>query len=128
MAVTVPRIILTTTGRLKQWARPGERWRRRRSDAAMLSDFMALEKCLLLCLSCQRKMPHGWTGRYGYRCLHAFHTDGSCDYCKTYQSCDLYHQMEGGYYQQWNQQTTLLENARQQQIAIRDRRRIKGLD
>ena len=108
--------------------KPGEWWRRRRSNAAMIQDFASLKKAILLCKSCEGKMPWRWQDRYGYRKLHDMHTEGNCDYCRTYQSCDLFHHVEEGYFRQWEEQTGILTRAREQAIAIRDKRRIKGLD
>ena len=128
MAATNPNIPLIGGGMARLWKQPWETWRRRRSDAAMISDRAARHVTIMLCAPCEAKMPHKWTERLGYRMLHNMHTEGHCDYCRTHASCNLFHHMEEGYYQQWDAQTATLEAARHQQIAIRDKRRIRGLD
>ena len=128
MAVKSPYIPLVGGNVARIWKHPWETWTRRRSDAAMISDKASQHQAILLCASCEAKLPKKWTARYGYRLLHNMHTEGHCDYCRTYASGNLYHHEDEGYCRQWVQQTAHLDAAREQQIAIRDKRRIRGLD
>lgn len=126
MAYEMP--VLINGARATLARKPGQWWRRRRSNAALIQDFAALKKCLMLCASCERKMPYKWQGRYGYRLLHNMHSEGACDYCRTYNSCNLFHHSEGGYVEQWDRQTGILQRAAAQQRAIRGGQTIRGWD
>lgn len=111
------------------WLQPlsapwGIKRRRAIADAAMVSHYAALQKPILLCLTCEAKMPRKWTERYGYRVLHDMHTEGECTYCRTYLSCNLYHHVEGDYCQEWVRHDQIRDAARQQQLLVRDRRRV----
>lgn len=101
------------------------RIRRRKSDAALIADFKALGKSLLLCATCVAKLPRGWTSRYGYRLLGNMHAVGRCDYCQSHAPCDLYHPEDGDYTRQWVQWQAVQSAAAQQAIAIRDKRRVR---
>lgn len=128
MAVSEAGAVILQGARAVPWKKPSETWSRRRSDAAMIYDRAARHVTILLCATCERKMPRTWGDRLGYRLLHHMHTQGHCDYCRTWESCNLFHHMEEGYYRQWEAQTRIVQAARDQQIAIRDKRRIRGLD
>lgn len=108
--------------------RPGQWWRRSRSNAAMIQDFMALKKCIGLCQSCESKMPWRWEGKYGYRLVHNARSEGCCDFCREHALCNLFHHVEEGYCKQWEEHAGIVSRALEQQIAIRDKRRIKGFD
>lgn len=101
------------------------RVRRRKSNAALIADFKALGKCLLLCATCEAKLPMRWTSRYGYRLLGNMHAEGRCDYCQNQGPCDLYHPEDGGYARQWVQLERITTAAKAQAIAIRDTRRVR---
>lgn len=119
-------------GRLKVARKPGERWRRRKSNAAQISDLLALHKPVLLCATCERRFPQKWGEHYGYRRLHDMHTEGQCDFqgpdCDGYAACNLYHFVEAGYYRQYEQGNAVIAAAKRQQIELRDHRRIRALD
>lgn len=128
MATANPDIITTPAGALKVWKQPWKWWRRRIADAAMLSHFIALKKTILLCASCEGKMPHKWFEHYGYRLLHNMHSQGSCTYCRKFESCNMYFYWNERYVQEWDAMERIHTHARDQQLAIRDKRRITGLD
>lgn len=101
--------------------------RRKKSNASLVSDFMSLRKALYLCATCEWRMPMFWKRKYGYWRLPGFHGDESrCDSCQDYQPGNLYLSEEGGYLQEYFRTETIHNNARDQQLTIRDGRRIKG--
>ena len=111
----------------KPYAVPVGTVRRRKSNASLISDFIALRKTLCLCKTCEWRMPLLWKRRYGYWCLPGFHTDGSrCDGCQTVGPGNLYLAEEGGYLQQYFRAERIHANAQSQRLAVHDGRRIKG--
>ena len=124
-----PSIWIKNPGVQKLWRRPVGRVRRRRSNAALVSDFLSLRKTLFLCKSCERRMPMFWKRRYGYWAIAGFHADYCrCDSCQQTDACNIYHAEGGGYLEEHFRSETIQNNARSQQIAVRDGRRIKGVD
>ena len=125
MAATSPYIPLAGGGTARLWKKPGETWRRSRSNSAFLSDFIAREKALMLCLSCLPKMPAKWMSRYGYRLLRNYHTEGHCDLCKTFTTCDMFHPEQGDYVKEWDRLGAIEASIKAQQVEIRDKRRVR---
>ena len=119
-----PLILQTTMGRLKLWAKPGERKRRTRSTGAMLADKISLKQCLLLCAACETKMGRHWGNRHGYRLLHNMHTEGNCDGCQDATTGNLWHFVSGDYVQQWDAVQAVMSAAKAQRLQITDRRRV----
>ena len=112
-------------GSLRLLAKPHERIRRRKSNAALITDFAALKKALMLCSTCVAKLPQRWMSRYGYRLLREMHTQGRCDYCQTYDTCDIFHHEQGGYVEEWDRLGLIETAIKNQQITIRDKRRVR---
>ena len=101
------------------------RLRRRKSNAALIADFKALGKSLLLCGTCVAKLPWRWASRFGYRLLGNMHSIGRCDYCQNHGPCDLYHPEDGGYARQWVQLEQITSAARAQAVQMQDKRRVR---
>src|SRR5437870_2033366 len=102
MATSSPYIPLQGGGFARLWKQPWETWRRSRSNAAFLSDYVARHKPILLCLPCQAKMPSRWQSRLGYQELRQMFCDGNCDYCKFYSACNLFHHEASDYAREHN--------------------------
>ena len=107
------------------WAKPHEQKRRRKSNAALIADFAALKKALMLCATCEAKLPQRWMSRYGYRLLRDMHTQGRCDYCQTHDTCNIFHHEQGGYVEEWDRLGVIEASIKQQKIIIRDKRRVR---
>ena len=124
MAARSPYVPLASGGHARLWKQPGEAWRRLRSNAAFVSDFLARHKPLMLCAGCEQKMPGTWMSRYGYRLLRQFHGDGHCDYCKGFASCNIFHHEAEAYCQEWDRLARIEAAIAAQRVTIRDKRRI----
>ena len=115
-------------GRLKVAKQPGEKWRRRKSNAAQMADLIALHKTIALCATCERRMPRKWGARYGYRVVHNAHTEANCDFqgpaCEGYADCNLFHYVSGDYMRQWDAVQATIRAAKEQRLQITDRRRV----
>ena len=109
---------------LRQAARrmiPMTGWiRRRRSNASMVADFLSLRKALMLCASCEARMPRRWLSLYTYRLLPSFHGVGRCDMCRVEQPGNLYLPEDDTYMTGWVKNERIVENARRQQQMLRD--------
>lgn len=102
--------------------------RRKKSNASLISDFMDLRKPLFLCKSCQWRMPVFWRRRYGYWKIAGFWAEACrCTACQQTEPCDIFHAEGGGYLEEHFRADAIQGNARDQQVAVRDGRRIKGL-
>lgn len=110
------------TGRFKAAM---ERFRRNRSNAARIQDFVTIRKALMLCKPCEHRLPSGWRKMWEYRVLPGYHCEGRCDYCQEHGALTMLVPEDGGYWQQHMSIGTISENWRQQQIAVRDRRRVR---
>src|SRR3990167_3876040 len=63
-------------------ARPLWKWHRPDGLASMVRDLIALRKTLILCKSCEHKMPRKWESRYNYALVRGFHAGGTAGvYC-----------------------------------------------
>lgn len=124
-----PHIWMKKPGVKQPWARPVGHVRRKKSNASLISDFMTLRKPLFLCKSCQWRMPVFWRRRHGYWKIAGFWAEGTrCTSCQRTEACDIFYAEGGGYLEEHFRAETIVNNARSQQIAVRDGRRIKGLD
>lgn len=122
-----PSMWIKNPGAKKPYAKPVGRVRRRKSNAALVSDFIALRKPLFLCKSCQWRMPVFWKRRYGYWSIAGLWADSCrCDSCQRTEACDIFHAEGGGYLEEHFRADAIQGNAGDQQIAVRDGRRIKG--
>jgi hypothetical protein len=124
MAASSPDIPLIGGGTARRWKLPWETWRRTRSNAAFLSDYVARQKPILLCLPCQARMPRRWQSRLGYRELRQMFCDGHCDYCKGFAACNLFHHELGDYTKEHDRLGAIEASIQQQRIDIRDTRRV----
>lgn len=96
------------------------RFRRRRSNAAMLSDYISLRKAVTLCGRCESQMPRGWLSRVVYRLLPSFHGAGACTRCQEDGPCNIYLPEEDVYMTSYAAGHRLQGRAVQQQRAVRD--------
>ena len=101
-------------------ALPFFRWRRPDGLASMVVALIALRKTLLLCPSCEQKMPRCWESRYNYALVKGFHAGGSaCDYCPQrglQGSVNMYCAVDGPYHRQ----IARIEQSRQETM-VRER-------
>lgn len=85
-------------------ALPLFKWRRPDGLASMVRDLIALRKTLVLCHSCEQKMPRRWESRYNYAFVKGFHAEGAaCDYCRVQTSANMYCAVDGPYHQEMEQ-------------------------
>jgi hypothetical protein len=101
------------------------RFKRRRSNAAMVSDYLALRKAVLLCASCAWRMPYRWLSRYTYCKLPGFHGHGACTKCQEVQSGDLYLPEDDIYMTNWHENKKTEDAARRMRIAMSEGRRLR---
>jgi len=104
---------------LKGWIR------RRKSNAALIADFIALRKALMLCHSCEHRLPARWKSFYTYRLLPGFHGGGRCDMCRVDQPGNLYLPEDDTYMTGMVKNQRVMDNARRQQLARRAGKRIE---
>lgn len=112
-------------------ALPLFRWRRSDGLASMVRDLIALRKTLILCHSCEGKMPRRWESRYNYAFVKGFHTEGSaCDYCRVQTSANMYCASDGAYHQAMEKANKSVEETRARERAAyeKDRRFFLGVN
>lgn len=112
------------------WAvRLGRVKRRGKLGSSVISDFVSLRKSLFLCASCVHAMPWGWLKRFEYRLIPNMHSEWTrCDRCQEIGNADVFHpEGPGTYFEQYQRLKQTSENAAAQQVAVMDRRRIRGL-
>lgn len=110
-------------------ALPFFRWRRPDGLASMVTDLVALRKTLILCASCEHKMPVRWESRYNYSFVKGFHAEGSaCDYCRAQTSVNMYCAVDGAYHQEMSkaQKSVRETRARERASYERDKRFFLG--
>jgi hypothetical protein len=92
----------------------------------MVRDLMALRKTLILCASCEHKMPRRWESRYNYALVKGFHAEqAACDYCRDdFTAANMYMAVDGSYHQAMARATRSVREtrARERAAAVRDRR------
>lgn len=107
-------------------ALPFHKWRRPDGLASMVRDLIALRKTLILCASCEHKMPRRWEGRYNYQLVKGFHAEqAACDYCRNdWTAANMYCTVDGPYHQAMTRanQSVRETRARERAAAQRDRR------
>lgn len=82
-------------------ALPLHKWRRKDGLASFVRDLIDLRKTLLLCPSCEQKMPRRWLGQYNYALVTGFHTeDTGCDYCRQLGCPNMYVAQDGKFHQE----------------------------
>lgn len=112
-------------------ALPLFRWRRPDGLASMVRDLIALRKTLILCSSCEHKMPHHWDSRYNYAFVKGFHAEGSaCDYCRAQTTANMYCAVDGAYHQALEKARRSVEETRvrERKQYDRDRRFFLGVN
>ena len=112
----------------KPFARPvGYIRRRGKTNATLTGDFMSLRKTLFLCKTCQWRMPMFWRRRYGYWKIPGLWAESCrCTSCQADEMCDIFHPEGGGYLEEHFRAERIEDNARAQQVAVRDGRQIAG--
>ncbi len=112
-------------------ALPFLKWRRPDGLASMVHDLIALRKTLILCHSCEHKMPRRWESRYNYAFVKGFHADGAaCDYCRMQTTANMYCAVDGPYHQEMAQarQSVAETRARERALYEKDRRFFLGVN
>ena len=106
-------------------ALPLWKWRRPDGLASMVVDLIALRKTLILCHSCEGKMPRRWESRYNYAFVKGFHAEGSaCDYCRTQTSANMYCATDGAYHQEMEKARRSVEETHKRERALAERDRL----
>ena len=111
-------------------ALPFWKWRRPDGLASMVRDLIALRKTLILCYSCESKMPRRWESRYNYNFVKGFHAEGSaCDYCRAQTPANMYCAVDGAYYGEMEKAQKSVEEtkARDRQLYERDKKYLVGI-
>jgi hypothetical protein len=115
----------TKTGWIAK-ALPFHKWRRPDGLASMVRDLIALRKTLILCATCEHKMPRRWELRYDYALVKGFHAEmAACDYCRNdFTATNMYCAVDGAYHQEMiRAQRSIQETrARERAAMARDRR------
>ena len=112
-------------------ALPFFKWRRPDGLASMVCDIIALRKTLILCHSCEGKMPRRWESRYNYNFVKGFHAEGSaCDYCRAQTPTNMYCAVDGVYHQMMEKARKSVEEtkARERGLYEKDRRFFLGVN
>ena len=112
-------------------ALPLFKWRRPDGLASMVRDLIALRKTLILCHSCEGKMPRRWGSLYNYSFVKGFYAEGSaCDYCRRQTSANMYCAVDGAFHQEMEKARKSVEEvkARERAAYERDRRFFIGVN
>ena len=111
-------------------AKPFFKWSRPDGLASMVRDLIALRKTLILCTSCEHKMPRKWESRYNYNFVKGFHAEGSaCDYCRAQTPVNMWCAVDGLYHQEMEKARKSVEEtyARERATYERDRTYFVGV-
>ena len=110
-------------------ALPLYKWRRKQGMATFLRDLIDLRKTVVLCASCEGKMPGRWTDKYNYAYVRGYHAEGAaCDWCRQVTSTNLYQAADGKYHQdRMRMEKSVRETqARDHALFLKDRRYLIG--
>lgn len=100
--------------------------RRGKLGSTVLSDRIAARSALLLCYTCEHKLPVQWLRRFEYRLIPGYHSsDTRCDGCQEVTSVNIYNPEDGGYYQEYQKLQRIERQAGQAQLQIHDKRRVR---
>ena len=101
--------------------------RRGKLGSSVIANRLETRNSVFLCAPCLHKMPALWLRQYEYRQIENMHADGTrCDSCQDITSTDVFVAEDQGYWQQQQRLDGITKRSRDQQITIRDGRRIKG--
>ena len=79
-------------------ALPLHKWLRPDGLTSFMADMISLRKTLLLCKSCEHKMPRRWGERYGYDFVQGYYAEcAHCTRCRRAEPTNMYVAREGRY-------------------------------
>src|SRR3990167_60419 len=108
-------------------ALPLWKWRRPDGLASMVRDLISLRKTLILCHSCEGKMPRKWESRYNYALVKGFHAGGTaCDYCPQnglQPAVNMWCAVDGLYHQEMEKARKSVEETQARERAAYERDR-----
>ena len=101
--------------------------RRGKLGSSVIANRLEMRTSVFLCKACENKMPAQWLRQYEYRVIENMHAANTrCDACQNMDSTNVFVAEDGGYYQQQQRLDGITKRSRDQQLTIRDGRRIKG--
>lgn len=109
---------------------PVFKWRRTQGMATFVRDLIDLRKPLILCSSCEAKMPRRWESRYNYEFYKGYFAECSaCDWCRLRYAANMYLPVEGEYHQERVRVNKLVAEVeeRERQLFLKDRRYLIGV-
>ena len=101
--------------------------RRGKLGSSVIANRLELRASVFLCKPCENKMPVQWLRQYEYRVIENMHADGTrCDACQSITSTNVFVAEDQGYWQQQQRLDGITQRSREQQLMVRDGRRIRG--